>query len=406
MERVEKRLLPVLARIRRDGDCALRYYSRKFDCARLKEFEVDGRNIRRAASRLRPADARAIRRAAALIARFHRRQGKGLAYSIRWKGAMLGRAARPYDRVGLYAPGGRATYPSSVLMAAIPARIAGVREVVLCTPPSSDGAVAPALLHAASVAGVDRVFALGGAHAVFAMALGTVSVPRVEKIAGPGGLYVTAAKRMVRQLGLADIDMLAGPSELLIIADGSARPEHLAWDLLAQAEHDPSAAAVLVTTSRAMGEAVRAETLRILPTLKRMEIAGAALAKNCAVVIARKLDEALGFSNEYAPEHLEIVTKEPGPLLSRVKSAGSVFLGPHSPVAAGDYCSGPNHILPTGSEARWSGGLSVETFLRTFTYQSLSEGALRSLAPTVERLARLEGLEAHARSVSVRRSRL
>jgi histidinol dehydrogenase len=315
-------------------------------------------------------------------------------------GLLAGRLCRPLDRVGCYIPGGLASYPSSALMTIIPARVAGVAEIVAATPPGPELALNPATLVAVHLAGAQRLFKIGGPWAIGSMAYGTETVPRVDKIVGPGNKYVTAAKLLV--FGQVDIDSPAGPSEALILADETAEPRFLALDFLSQLEHDPEAAAVLVTPdpdlARKVMELIHAE----LPHLPRREIMEAALAKYSAVLVAKDLEEALEFANLYAPEHLQIVTRDPFALLARIKHAGSIFLGPYAPVPVGDYASGTNHVLPTGGCARMFSGLSVDDFITKPTFQHLSFEALKSLKDTVITLAENEGLLVHARAVAER----
>ncbi|MDR2945404.1 MAG: histidinol dehydrogenase [Candidatus Adiutrix sp.] len=355
-----------------------------------------------AAFKMVPAEVtEALKIAAENIHKFHRAQlGHALWMEEFSPGLLAGRLTRPLDRVGVYIPGGRAAYPSSALMNIIPAKAAGVGHIVACSPPGPDFKVHPEILVAASLAGADSIHKLGGAWAVGAMAYGLGGVPRVDKIVGPGSAWVTAAKMSV--FGQVDIDLPAGPSEGFIIAEGEANAEWLAWDLLSQLEHDPMAAAVLVTTNARLAAEVAAVVARELPGLDRREIVEQSLRNGAAILVADSLEQAFDFANEYAPEHLQLIVPDPLSQLSRVRHAGSVFLGPHAPIAVGDYASGTNHVLPTGTAARMFSGLSTDSFMKKITFQHLSPEALRALAPTVTTLARAEGLTAHARSVTVR----
>ena len=353
---------------------------------------------------IKPDVLEALRQAADNISRFHKAQLDRPCWFDEFSpGLMAGRMTRPLERVGVYIPGGRAAYPSSALMNIIPARAAGVEHIVAASPPGPNLEIRPEILAAAYLAGADVLYKLGGAWAVGSMAYGLGGVPRVDKIVGPGSAWVTAAKMAV--FGQVDIDLPAGPSEGFIIADQSTPAEWLAWDLVSQLEHDPMAAAVLVTCDEALAQEVSRIFGEILPTLERREIVEEAMVNGLAVLVAPNLDEAFAFSNEYAPEHLEIALAEPFGYLPKVRHAGSVFLGPQAPIAAGDYATGPNHVLPTGFAARMFSGLSTDSFLKKITFQHLSPEALATLAPTVVTLARAEGLHAHAKSVEIRGTR-
>jgi histidinol dehydrogenase len=305
----------------------------------------------------------------------------------------------PLDRVGIYVPGGKAAYPSSVLMNAIPAKVAGVAEVIMVVP-MPEGVVNPHVLAAAQIAGVDRIFRLGGAQAVAALAYGTASVPRVDKVTGPGNIYVATAKRLV--FGTVDIDMIAGPSEILVINDGTGHPEHIAADLLSQAEHDELAAAILITTDEAFGRRVATALETQLSELSRVAIARQSIDNYGAIIVARNLAEAAAFSNRIAPEHLELAVDDPDALLPQIRHAGAIFLGHHTPEAAGDYLAGPNHTLPTGGTARFFSPLGTEDFVKKSSLIGFSQEGLRRLGDSIIRIAELEGLEAHARSVAIR----
>ena len=399
---VEAEVRAILDGVRARGDDALWEYARRFDGASLGPATVrltdDER--RAAAAGLAPADRDALAHAARRIEAFHQRQRcDGWSYTEP-DGSELGVVVRPLRRVGIYVPGGRAAYPSTVLMAAIPARVAGVRQTVLCTPCGADLQVSPAVVAAADLAGVSTVYRVGGAHAVAAMAYGTAAVPRVDKIVGPGNVYVAAAKRLV--FGSVGIDMIAGPTEVVVVADESARPDWVAADLLAQAEHDPVAAPIAIVTSRALAEKVAAAAAAQVAALPKRDIAQAALADHGAVIVAGGVAEALKVANAIAPEHLELMVQDPWRWLPEVENAGAVFLGGATPEVAGDYLAGPNHVLPTGGTARFASPLSVDDFVKRMSFAALTPNALRGLAPDLARLARLEGLEGHARSAEIR----
>lgn len=391
----------IVENVRVRGDEALLEYTKRFDGVELRvdEIGVKGGEVREAYKKVGRRVVGAIRRAARAIRGFHLKQVPREWFTSPTPGVGVGQLVRPIERVGIYVPGGLARYPSSLLMAAVPARVAGVGEIIACTPPGKGG-VDPATLVAADVAGVDGVYKAGGAQAIAAMAYGTQTIPKVDKIVGPGNVYVVAAKLAVS--AEVDIDFAAGPSEVLIVADDSAEPEHVALDLLAQVEHDPAAAAVLVSTSERLALRVRELVETGLGWMERKEIARKALERYGLVVVARDLKEAIGFANDYAPEHLQLVVGRPERALKLVKNAGAVFVGPYAPVAAGDFAVGPSHILPTGGAARRRSGLSVMDFVRMPSVQKLDERGLRGVADVVERFAEIEGLPAHARSVRER----
>lgn len=393
----------IIERVRGGGDAALRALTRELDGVDVAELQVPGAATRAAWRSLGAEQRGALHEAMRNIARYHARQRpKAMRVQVQ-PGVVVGREPRSLARVGLYAPGGRAAYPSSVLMAAVPAKVAGVAERVLCSPPGQDGEVAAPVLAACHLAGVERVFRVGGAQAIAAMALGTESVPRVDKVVGPGNAYVQAAKLLLQ--GSVGIDAPAGPSEALIVADGKASPELLARELLCQAEHGPDSASVALVTSRALAGATAARLEELLAREPRAATIREALDQRGAILVARSVAEALAFSEAYAPEHLVLMVAEPERWLKRVRNAGSVFLGPWSAVALGDYCTGSNHVLPTAGAARWSSGLQVEDFVRWVTWQRVSELGARRIGPAAVTLARLEGLEAHARSVEARLGR-
>lgn len=390
----------IIADVRDHGDAALRRWSERLDGVALDAFEIDAEAIAAAVERLDPALLAALRLAAEQIERFHSRQSRNSWVDFNVEGA-LGQLVVPLQRVGLYAPGGSAPLPSSLLMAAIPARVAGVEEIVVCSPPQRDtGAVSDVVLAAAHVSGVQRVFALGGAQAIAAMAYGTESVPQVDKIAGPGNLYVVLAKRAV--YGVVGIEALPGPTETLVIADEHADPRSAAADLLAQAEHDVVASAIMLTTSRDVAERTQAEVARQLESLERAEIAAQSLAERGGIVVVPDLAEAFALANAYAPEHLCLLVNEPWQHVGKVRNAGGIFLGERSFEVLGDYVAGPSHIMPTGGTARYASPVSVDDFRKVISLVGLNEEALRRIGPAAERLAQAEGLTAHAAAVRTR----
>lgn len=391
----------ILADVRQNGDAALRRYAAQFDHAELSDLAVSEAERAAALAACEPEFLDTLRRAAEQIRAFHAQQThRDLVFTPR-PGVVLGQRYTPLERVGVYVPGGTASYPSTVLMDVIPAKLAGVDEIVMATPPRPDGSIAPAILAAAGIAGVDRIFRMGGAQAVAALAYGTESVPRVDKIVGPGNIYVAEAKRKV--YGQVDIDMIAGPSEILVLADGSSNPAWVAADLLSQAEHDRLASAVLVTDSRALAEAVAAELERQLALLPRQEIARASIEANGKIILTDSLEKAVQAANLIAPEHLELCVDDPFRLLGLVRNAGSVFLGRYAPEALGDYFAGPNHTLPTSGTARFSSPLSVDDFVKKSSFTYYTADALAAEAGQVALFARQEGLEAHARSALARK---
>jgi histidinol dehydrogenase len=389
----------ILADVRREGDAAVRRYTAAIDGVTLDRLEVAPEELAAATAALDPAELAAWRLAADQVERFHRHQPRAGWLDMGPDGA-LGQIVRPLARVGLYAPGGRNAYPSSLLMAAVPARVAGVGEVVVCTPPRRDGTMNPSILAVAALCGVDRVFRIGGAQAIAALAYGTASVPRVDKILGPGNIFVALAKRQV--FGQVAIDQIAGPTETVVIADASARPATVAADLLAQAEHDPMASAILLTPSRPLAEAVAAEVERQLAGLARRQIAAASIADHGGAVITADIEEAIALANEYAPEHLCLLVADPWRWLDQVVNAGGVFLGDDSFEVMGDYIAGPSHIMPTGGTARFSSPLHVGEFLKITSVVALNRCGLDRLGPAAARLARVEGLTGHAAAVEQR----
>ncbi len=384
----------------KDRDGTLRRLAKEFDGADLEGIEVAPAEVEAAERRLPGGVQSAIRSMYDSVVRYHK-QGLPRGFEMEApRGVTLGALAIPFERAGLYVPGGLAPYPSSVVMAAAPAAVAGVRQLVLCTPPSRDGSVPDAVLFAARVCGVSRVFKTGGAQAVFAMAYGTPTIPKCEIVVGPGNMYVTAAKKLVRDD--VAIDFLAGPSEILVISDGGTSARFIAADMLGQAEHAPDACCALVTTSREQAEEVDRQLEAQVASCVRAEIARKALTANGALLVAETFDDAVAFANEFGAEHLSISTRRPMEALRKIRSAGSIFVGEYTPVAAGDYGVGPNHILPTLGEARRRGGVTAATFLKIVSYQMLSREGLENAAPTAAALARLEGLDAHRRSIEIR----
>jgi len=392
----------IVDEVRARGDAALREYTEELDGVKLESFAVGEAEFAAAEAALTGEQRAALERAIATVTRFHELQSLAPLRLETAPGVVCERVSVPLDAVGLYVPAGTAPLPSTALMLAVPARIAGCPVRIMCTPPRKDGTADPAVLVAARLCGVDQVFKLGGAQAVAAMAYGTATVPKVVKIFGPGNAWVTAAKQIVAQdADGASLDMPAGPSEVLVIADDVARPAFVAADLLAQAEHSTDAQVVLVTTSRALAEACVAEVARQLAALPRRAIAGQAIAES-RVIVVPDLTEAVAVSNRYAPEHLILQVREPRRLLAQVRNAGSVFLGAWTPETMGDYCSGTNHVLPTYGHARAYSGLGVLDFVKRVTVQELTADGLAALGPTARTLARLESLDAHANAVTVR----
>ena len=397
-ERVEA----ILTAVRDRGDAAIADFTERFDGFRPEPMAVSPEALEQAWTSL-PTNLRdALELAHRRITDFHQRQRPADLAVTGPHGEQLGRRWRPVERAGLYVPGGRAAYPSTVLMNAVPARVAGVKDVVICSPAGRDGAVNPVVLAAAHLAGVKTVFRLGGAQAVAAMAYGSESVPKVDVISGPGNVYVTLAKQAV--YGQVAIDSLAGPSEVLVIADHSAKPDQVAADLLAQAEHDPLAAAVLITTDPALADGINAAVAEQLGDHPRQEICEAALREWGLVVVCDDLESCARLSDSFAPEHLELLVERPEPLADRIQNAGAIFLGPWSPEAVGDYLAGPNHTLPTCGAARFSGALSVETFMRHTSLIGFNRAALEATGSAVQELATSEGLHSHAESVRRRLS--
>lgn len=390
----------IIADVRQSGDAALRRYTKEFDKAEPDTLEVPREQLDQALADLEPGLRSVLEEAAENIRAFHRRQVQN-GFIISGKpGIVLGQKVTPIEKVGVYIPGGTAPLPSTVLMDCIPAKIAGCHEIVMVSPPTCNGDIAPIILAAARIAGVDRVFRCGGAQAIAALAYGTESIPRVDKIVGPGNAFVAEAKRQV--FGKVGIDMIAGPSDILVIADGGSDARQIAADLLSQAEHDQNACAVLVTNSRPLAEAVAAELEKQLAVLPRRETARASLERSGKIILVRDILEAIRIANALAPEHLELCVDDPFAWLGQVKNAGSIFLGRSTPEAVGDYFGGTNHTLPTYGTARFSSPLSVEDFVKKSQFVYYSDAALAEAAPKIAAFARQEGLEGHARSALAR----
>jgi histidinol dehydrogenase len=390
----------IISDVRNNGDQSLKTYTQKLDNVKLENFKLDEQEIKKSVKQVNPLLIKALKKAAANIKKFHKAQ-----FPKEWicnvdEGITAGQIIRPLKTVGCYIPGGRAVYPSTILMTVIPAKIAGVSKVICCTPPAQNGKVTNEILAAASISGADEIYSVGGAQAIAAMTYGTESIPKVDKIVGPGNIYVTTAKKLV--YGDVDIDFPAGPSEVLIIADAESNPNYVALDMLAQAEHDPNAAAVLVTTSKTLAENVNKIINDKILFIPRKEIIEESLENYGRIILVDSLKEGAEFSNEYAPEHLIIMTSQPEEVLKEIDNAGSIFLGELTPVAAGDYGSGTNHVLPTSGCARLYSGLSTESFLKKPTIQRLTKEGLENLKDVVVTLAEYEGLYAHAESFKKR----
>ena len=397
---VEGIVSDIIANVRKNGDKALFEYTEKFDHAKLDSLLVTREEIQEAVASVDPRFLEILQKAAANIRNFHQRQVRNSFIINDQNGIVIGQKIIPVDRAGLYVPGGTAAYPSTVLMDSIPAKIAGCREVVMVTPPSADGKINPVILAAASIAGIDKIYKLGGAQAIAALAYGTESVPKVDKIVGPGNAFVAEAKKQV--FGVVSIDMIAGPSEILIVADGATNPRHAAADLLSQAEHDKLASAVLVTDSMELAQAVQREIEEQIPQLLRADIARASIDNNGKIIVADNLNKAIDIANEIAPEHLELLVDNPFDYLDRIRHAGSVFMGRNCPEALGDYFAGPNHTLPTSGTARFSSPLSVDDFVKKTQYTYYTADALAKVAEDVAFFATQEGLTAHAKSAVIR----
>ena len=401
---IEKTVADIIADVRERGDAAVGEYTRRFDGVEPGSFAVPPSEIEEAYSLISKNEPDLIETfhiAAEQITAYHKRQlRQGYVITDDRRGVITGQRIIPLERVGVYIPGGTAAYPSTVFMNAIPAKLAGVGELCLASPPQKDGRCDTAILAAAKIAGIDRVFKAGGAQAIAAFAFGTDSIPRVDKITGPGNAYVSTAKRLL--YGIVDIEMIAGPSEIMIIADSGADPRYIAADMLSQAEHDSMAAALLITTDSALAEAALEELSRQLATLPRREIALRSITDNCRIAVTDTLEQAAALCNQIAPEHLELCVREPFALLGAIRHAGSVFLGDYAPEALGDYIAGPNHTLPTNGAARFASPLSVDDFIKKSSFTYYTREALRNEAKHAAGFARCESFEAHARSVEIR----
>lgn len=390
----------IIENVKMNGDKALFEYCEKFDKAELTSLLVTEEEIAEAMNLVEPKFIEILKKAAKNIRQFHKKQVRNSFIINDEDGIVIGQKIIPVDRAGLYVPGGTAAYPSTVLMDSIPAKIAGCKEVVIVTPPSADGKVNPVILAAAKIAGVDKIFKVGGAQAIAALAFGTESVPKVDKIVGPGNAFVAEAKKQV--FGVVSIDMIAGPSEILIVADKENNPKHLAADLLSQAEHDKMASAVLVTDSEELAKKVAEEIEKQIPMLERAEIARASIDVNGKIIVADSIERVFDIANEIAPEHLELCVENPFDCLDKIRHAGSIFMGKNCPEALGDYFAGPNHTLPTGGTAKFSSPLSVDDFIKKTQYTYYTKDALKRVAQDVAYFAKQEGLTAHARSAVIR----
>ncbi len=398
--KVTSAVTDILNNVKQNGDDAVREYTLKFDGHMPSKFEISREEIDSSPDKCDRDFILALYKAADNIRDFHARQKQQSWLEPKQNGVILGQRIRGLKRVGVYVPGGTAAYPSSVLMNVIPAKIAGVKEIVMVTPPQKDGTANPDILAAAKIAGVDRVFLMGGAQAVAALAYGTQSVPKVDKIVGPGNIFVATAKKLL--YGTVDIDMIAGPSEILIVADKSAKPKFLAADLMSQAEHDKMASAILLTTSEETANETAKELSRQMQTLERRDIIEQSLNDFGAIIVCKDISEAVDFANELAPEHLELAVENPMEYIGRVDNAGSVFLGHYSPEPLGDYFAGPNHVLPTSGTARFFSPLSVDSFIKKSSFIYYTEPALSEAKDDIIKLAETEGLTAHANSIKVR----
>lgn len=400
----DKNVIPavseIIENVRKNGDTAVRDYTVKFDGKAPSKMEITADEIDSLISQCDADYLKTIKKAAANIADFHKRQLQQSWLTTKNNGVIMGQRIRGLKRVGIYVPGGTAAYPSSVLMNAIPAKIAGVEEIVMCTPPMKDGNPNPNIIAAAKEAGVDRIFLIGGAQAVAALAYGTETVPKVDKIVGPGNIFVATAKKLL--YGTVDIDMIAGPSEILIVADSTANPKFLAADLMSQAEHDKLASAILLTDSAEIAEKTKLELEKQMETLSRKEIINSSINDFGAIIVCSNMNQAVEFANELAPEHLEVCCQNPMEYIGKLDNAGSVFLGNYSPEPLGDYFAGPNHVLPTSGTARFFSPLSVDSFIKKSSFIYYTEDALRADAEDVIRFADTEGLTAHANSIKVR----
>lgn len=399
-DEVEAIVAGIIDRVRKEGDTALTDYAWQFDHCRLDALEVSDEEIQAAFERTDKEFIKTLEMAAQNIRAFHSRQIRKNFMINDQEGVVLGQRVMPIEKVGLYVPGGTASYPSTVLMDAIPAQLAGVKQIIMVSPPDEEGKIADPILAAAKVAGVNRIFKVGGAQAVAALAYGTQSVPKVDKIVGPGNIFVATAKRRV--FGVVDIDMIAGPSEILVLADGSCNPAYVAADMLSQAEHDKLASAVLVTDSMELAQAVQAQLEVQIPKLARAEIARTSIENNGKIIVSDSMSQAISISNLIAPEHLEVCVDDPFACLNAITNAGSVFLGKNVPEALGDYFAGPNHTLPTSGTARFSSPLSVDDFVKKSSFIYYTKEALGKVQDRVVDFAMREGLQGHANSVAIR----
>ena len=400
---VEQIVADIIANVRANGDRAVLDYNLKFDKAQLDTLLVSQEEIDEAFAAVEPRFLSILEQAAENIRDFHSKQVRNSFVIADKPGIVLGQKVTPIEKVGVYVPGGTAAYPSTVLMDTIPAKIAGCPLIVMVTPPGADGKINPVILAAAKIAGVDQIFKVGGAQAVAALAYGTESIPKVDKIVGPGNAFVAEAKKQV--FGMVSIDMIAGPSEILVIADGKSNPVHVAADLLSQAEHDKLASAVLVTDSAELAEKVSAELEKQIPLLPRTEIARASIDNNGKIIVAENLMQGIEISNEIAPEHLELMVDDSFAYLDAVKHAGSIFMGRNCPEALGDYFAGPNHTLPTSGTARFSSPLSVDDFVKKSQFTYYTADALNAVADSIHYFANKEGLQAHGKSAIIRKER-
>lgn len=399
-DNVDDTVIGIIKDVRSNGDHALLYYAKKFDHAELSTLEVTEEEIETAFAEMDDYFIETLEIAKENITLFHQEQRHKNFHVTTKTGAMMGQRYTPIAKVGLYVPGGTASYPSTVLMDAIPAKIAGVKDIVMVTPPNRDGNIPKEILVAAKIAGVTKIFKTGGAQAIAALAYGTETIPKVDKVVGPGNIFVATAKRMV--YGVIDIDMIAGPSDVLVIADASANPRYIAADMLAQAEHDKLATAILITTSDAIADAVIRELELQIPQLERAEIAGHSINATGKIIVAESIAQAIAVSNELAPEHLELCVEEPFAILDSIQNAGSIFLGQNTPEALGDYLAGTNHTLPTGGRAKFSSPLSVDDFVKKSSFLYYPQSALFGIKDRVIDFAMREGLQAHANSIKVR----
>ncbi|ANP80558.1 histidinol dehydrogenase [Bacillus sp. B25(2016b)] len=398
-ETVQRSVRKIIRNVREGKDEALSFYTKKFDGVEMKDFRVSEEEIQQASMFVENSFLEALKEAKKNIVSYHEKQKKYSIFDCESKGIIRGQLIRQLENVGVYVPGGTASYPSSVLMNVLPAKLAGVKKIVMVTPPSKGG-INPHILAAANLAGVDEIYTIGGAQAIAALAYGTESIPKVDKIVGPGNLYVALAKREV--YGIVNIDMIAGPSEIVVVADETGNAKYIAADLLSQAEHDERATSICITTNMELAKEVEKEVERQLETLPRSEIARESINRNGAIFIVPSLKEALKLSNEIAPEHLELHIKEPMNALDYVKHAGSIFLGPYAPEPLGDYLAGPNHVLPTSGTARFFSPLSVDDFVKKSSFISYTEEALKNVQHHIVELANKEGLHAHARAIQIR----